>query len=510
MTPRSLLVGPISVFATLFCILLAYLPTFRRLLALDENSEGLTHRIFVVPIFLFIVWGLRSRLALFPTRTFWPGMFAVALVGAIWLFGELALIRILTDVAAIAMVPFVVLTIFGYRWLWELSFPLSLLLFLVPIREPLVGLQVDMTAKIAHIGLLASGVPVFREGPYFELPTGTWSIAEACSGIEYLSACLMLAVLYAWTFYTSTKKRLVFIGGAFLVGISGNWLRAYLTILIAHISDNRFLRDSHGNFGWIMFATLLFSYCWFGWKFRDHSLPMDDSAQQTGDPNPTLVATTVYCRWKGLATVPATIALVSIWPLTNIALTKNVVTSRIAIAEATAAGGWVKVEKPSVDWQPTLINPTVERIQVFEKEGQQVILFIGIFANQTWTSKLVTSVNHFIPADSDRWSQVSHGTANATYLGKPLQVKTGMIVGAGRRILARRWYWVHGQVTSSDMQAKIYQVQARFASLADSSAWITVYASADLSSDLAEASLSAFTREMGAAVEFALNQTIPG
>src|SRR6185295_10047944 len=87
--------------------------------------------------------------------------------------------------------------------------------------------------------------------------------------IEYLSACAMLSVLYAWTMYRSTQKRLIFVAGAILLGISGNWLRAYLTILIAHISDNQLLRDDHGTFGWLMFAALLFAYCWIGWSFRD-------------------------------------------------------------------------------------------------------------------------------------------------------------------------------------------------------------------------------------------------
>ncbi|MBL0125782.1 MAG: exosortase [Betaproteobacteria bacterium] len=139
----------------------------------------------------------------------------------------------------------------------------------MPVHGPFVNLQVDLTAKFAHCGLSSTGIPVHREGPYFELSSGKWSIAEACSGIEYLSACMMLSVLYAWTMYTSTRKRLAFIAGAILIGICGNWMRAYLTICIAHISDNRFLRNDHGTFGWILFAALLFMYCLLGWYFRD-------------------------------------------------------------------------------------------------------------------------------------------------------------------------------------------------------------------------------------------------
>ena len=46
----------------------------------------------------------------------------------------------------------------------------------------------------------------------------------------------------------------------------------------------------------------------------------------------------------------------------------------------------------------------------------------------------------------------------------------------------------------------IDQVQARFAGLADISAWITVYTIADNSPDLAEATLTEFVRDLGGAI----------
>ena len=508
MKARPQVIGPIGVAICFLTVMLAYWPTYRKLLAIGATGDDLTHRIFVIPIFLFLIWGLRSTLSTLSPRTFSPGLFPIVCVGALWLFAELALIRVFTEAAAIAMVPLVVLTVFGYRWLWALGFPLFFLLFLIPIRDPLVGLQVDMTAKVVHVGLLASGIPVYREGPYFELPSGKWSVAEACSGIEYLSACLMLAVLYAWTFYASTKKRLVFIAGAFLVGIGGNWLRAYLTIGIAHISDNRLLRSGHGTFGWLLFAAILLFYCWLGWRFRDQQGVPANFPGEIRQPEPIHHRTFLESGWKHAAIAIATAVAVGIWPLINLVLAKKVAPSQVTIADAVAAAGWTKVEKSFVDWQPTLINPTAERTQVFEKGGRQVALFIGVFANQTWTSKLVTSVNHFIPAEGNRWTQVSRGTVNIDYLDKPLRVKTGMIVGGDSRIVARRWYWIHGRATSGDMQAKIDQVQARFAGLADISAWITVYTIADNSPDLAEATLTEFVRDLGGAIELALSQTV--
>jgi exosortase len=260
-THRPTALGPVVVILSFTAVVLVFWPTFHLLLASGPPGEEYTHRVFVIPIFLIAVWSLRFEVANLPMRIFWPGLIAIAGAGTVWLLGELTFIRLLTEIAAILMIPLVVLSIAGYRWLSAFSFPLFYLLFAIPIRGPLVELQVVLTARFTHWALMTSGIPVHREGPYFELPSGKWAIAEACSGIEYLSACMMLTTLYAWRMYTSNLKRITFIMGGFVMGICGNWFRAYLTIWIAHFSDNRFLRNGHGTFGWIVFAGLLFAYC---------------------------------------------------------------------------------------------------------------------------------------------------------------------------------------------------------------------------------------------------------
>ena len=509
MNRRSELVGPLYVTLLMLVVIAVFWPTIRDLFALGAGTDEVTHRILAIPVFFVLVWGLRFELSRAPIHSFWLGLIGIAGAGLVWLVGELSFIRLLTNVAVIAMVPMAVLTIFGYRWLWVLSFPLFYLWLAIPFRGPLVPLQVDWTARFTFAALLASGVPVHREGPYFELPSGTWSIADTCSGIEYLSACIMLGVLYAWTMYTSTRKRLLFIGGALVVGICGNWLRAYLTIFIAHLSDNRFLRDGNGTFGWVMFATLLFAYCWAGWQFRD--LESTDGAGQTPggvtDPQSRLAENST----SGVMLILATgivLAAMFVWPAISRALSSNRPQSEIAISAISPVSGWIAVEKSPVDWTPTLVNPTRERIQTFEKDGRRVDVFIGLFASQTWSSKLVTSVNHFIPAESAHWTLVYRGDETTTYLGKQLEVKAGNIIGGGQRIAARQWYWIDGTSTGIDTQAKLEQLRSRFNGKDDISAWVAIYTVADPAQDTAAGTLNEFMRDMGPSLERALIQTI--
>lgn len=504
MNQRSTAIGPILTVACLVVVTLIFWPTFRDLLGIGSAVAAYTHRIFVIPIFAVTVWTLRFELAALPIHAYWPGIVAIIGAGLLWLLGELTFIRIFTEAAVIMMIPLTVLTVLGFQWLWATSFPLFFLIFAIPVRGPLVDLQVSMTAKFTHIGLLASGFPVHREGHYFEVPSGKWSIAEACSGIEYLSACMMFTVLFAWTMYNSVQKRAIFIVGGIVVGITGNWLRAYLTIVIAHVSDNRLLRQDHGTFGWLLFATLLFVYCWVGWYFRDgrsnikgDGIPMVEGGsvarpKNEGEGNHRLVG-------------PMIIALVAMatWPAISNSYLRGKTNRPVDIADIAPRAGWSLVEMPLTDWAPALVNPTRDRLQLFEKNGRQVGVFMGVFANQSWNSKLVTSVNQFVAPESSRWNMVERGVQNTTYLGKPLQVNTAVILG-GSRIMARQWYWIHGVATGENIQAKIEQLRARLGGRDDISAWVSIGALVDSSSVATQGTLDEFLRDMSHSIEQAL------
>ena len=429
--------------------------------------------------------------------------------------GELSFIRIFTDMAVLALVPLTVLTVLGWRWLWASIFPLFYLLFAIPVREPFVDMQVNLTARFTHLALKATGFPVYREGQYFELPTGKWSIAEACSCIEYFSVCMMFTVLFAWIMFASMRKRIAFVIGAAIVGISGNWLRAYLTIGIAHLTDNLYLRNGHGTFGWIIFAVLLFAYCAIGWHFCDvesTNLRAGHVAPPASSSARTLERATVAADMSSRGTVAffaapvAVLALLSIWPVISITTARDAAYHPFEIETIIPLERWTGTSQFPTDWMPKLVNPSRERIQFFEKNGVKVGFYIGVFANQTWNSKLVSSVNHLVAPESTRWSLVSQGVHETDYLGRTLQVKTADILG-GSRIMARRWYWTYGTSTANDIKAKIEQWRARLDGRANVSAWLVVCAVVDSSPDETTRAMDEFMREMGPSLERALEQS---
>jgi EpsI family protein len=454
-----------------------------------------------------LLWGARSEIAMLPIQPFPLGIIGLLIAGFIWLAGELVFARVLTHIGIVVMIPMTILTVLGYRWLAALSFPLAFLLLAVPIGGSLVPTLVDWTAAFAVAGLQTSGIPVHREGAYLIVPSGAWSVADSCSGIAYLRTVTMLSILYAWSMYRSFFKRAAFIAGGIAIGIAGNWLRAYLTILIAHLSDNRYLRDDHGTFGWVLFALLLFAYSAIGYRYRDGGKDTTIDKVQTATAEIAEGKRIAASTLKLVMVLLAAASAIAIWPITQKLLQDRTKSNQVAIADIASTRGWVSISTPAVPWTPTLTNPSRQRVQSFEKGGRRVDVFVGVFQNQTWASKLVTVVNGFAGQENSRWSLAIRGKANTIFSNQPLDVDTGVVLGNGMRILAWRWYWVHGTATASDSRAKMTQLLARLRSQPDTSAWISVYTNATVSAAEAEVLLDEFMRDIGTSVQQSLTAT---
>jgi exosortase A len=494
--------GPLFVAAILASLAGIFWPTVRELLGLGTRSDG---RLALVGCaFLAIVWSQRAELARLPLRPFWPGLLGLAPLALVWLVGELALVQVLSDAAVIAMIPVTVLAVLGPRWVSTMAFPLGFLIFAVPLERPFVPALANWTAEFTIMGLRAFAVPVSREGAYFAIPTGNWSVADACSGIEYLASCLMLGALYAWALFRSARKRIIFAAGALVIGIVGNWLRAFSTVMIAHLSENRLLRDDHSTFGWVLYAVLMLICCAIGWRFRDAApggAALPSTAPSAGEGSAR----------RSCAFAAAALAVLALAPLIDTALAQTPSaraqmpsTRAIEVADIAPQRSWTRVAQPSVEWKPELNNPYRQRVQSFEKDGRRIDVFTGIFRHQSRNSKLVSTLNQLVDSDRHDWALSERGAAATTFAGRPLEVATGAIVGRGSRLVAWHWYWVDGVATASGSRAKLAQLLVRLRGEDDSAAWVAIYTEANRSPEAARSALEAFMREMGAPLERAL------
>ncbi len=256
--------------AGLLLLLFAFLPTWRAMANVWLVSETFGHGILVPPVSAWLIWRQRAPLLQLTPAPSWLGVACVALACAAWLAGELAGINVLAQFAVTAMVPAVVLALAGAQVTGAIAFPLIFLLFMVPAGEVLHAPLMAVTADATIMAIEASGVPVLREGLHFSLPTGRWSVVEACSGLRYLIAAAMLASVFAHLNFTDTRRRVTFMAVALAVAVVANWARAYTVVMVGHLSEMRYgVGDDHVWYGWAFFGVVMFGVFWMGANWSD-------------------------------------------------------------------------------------------------------------------------------------------------------------------------------------------------------------------------------------------------
>ncbi|WP_200259262.1 exosortase A, partial [Halorhodospira neutriphila] len=252
----------------------AFFPTYRGIVEIWARSETFAHGFLIVPIVAFLVFRLRHRLSPLAPRP--SGLALLPLAGLVlaWVLGALVEVESVRHFSAVLMIPALVWLLLGTAVVRELQFPLAYLLFAVPFGAFLVPWLMEYTADFTVAAVQASGVPVYREGLRFQLPSGSWSVVAACSGVRYLIASVALGALYSYLVYRSWRRRLLFMAAAVLVPIVANGVRAYLIVMLGHLSGMELaVGVDHLIYGWLFFGVMIAAMFWVGGWWREDGGP---------------------------------------------------------------------------------------------------------------------------------------------------------------------------------------------------------------------------------------------
>ncbi|MCX7274473.1 MAG: exosortase A [Burkholderiales bacterium] len=261
----AVLAAALAFAVTTAAMVLLFLPSWQSMASIWWNNETYTHGMLVPLVTAWLIWRERAAVAGMtpkPTRLTLPVLLPC---GAAWLVAYLAGINSVQHFAVVAMLPCLFVLFFGWRIAWKLAFPLAFLFFAVPFGEFLMPWLMDRTADFTVLALQVSGVPVLRDGRNFVLPSGRWSVVEACSGLRYLLAAIPLAMLYAYLSFRSMRTRALYVGIVVLVALVANWMRAYLIVMLGHLSSMKLAAGvDHLIYGWLFFGIVLGGAFWFG------------------------------------------------------------------------------------------------------------------------------------------------------------------------------------------------------------------------------------------------------
>ncbi len=484
-------------------ILFWYWDTAVAMVTIWARSETFTHAFLVPPISFWLIWRQRHAVATLSPRPGWPVLVLLALAGLGWLLGELAAVNAITQLALVSLLVFTVPAVLGMRVATAMIFPLGYLFFAVPIGEFVMPQFMEWTAEFTIRALVLTGIPVYREGLHFVIPSGSWSVVEACSGVRYLIASVVVGTLYAYLNYRSLGRRLTFVAVSFLVPIVANWVRAYMIVMLGHLSGNKLaVGVDHLIYGWVFFGVVILLMFMIGARWAEHpdadecvaTVPADGSVRHRGGQ-----------AWLAAVAVAIVTVLPPVWH----AVIERGEASRsgsVATMALPVPADWQAVDTRAIHWRPAFANAAAELQAEFVQGERRVGVYVGYYRNQSYEHKLVSSGNVLVKSNDRDWVRVASGNRAVSAGGAPPDVRTAELRGAGeQRLAVWQWYWINGHLTTSDHLAKVYQSLARLRGQGDDSAVVILYAPMGFPEG-GDGALDAFAKSAGTTIETMLEK----
>jgi exosortase A len=467
-----------------------YFGTVHSIVSIWNSSETFAHGYVILPISLWLVWRRRANFSLYPPQPYAPALALLALLGAGWLASQLGEVQVVSQYTFVAMFPVAALALLGPRLAGSLAFPLLFLLFAVPFGEVFVAPLIQFTADFTVAAVRATGIPVLRSGTRFELPSGNWSVVEACSGVRYLISSITLGCLYAYLTYRSMARRFLFIGLAIVVPVIANGLRAYMIVMIGHLSGMALATGvDHLIYGWLFFGLVMFVMFWIGSYWReDTDAPAAARAGATA-PRTAAAAAAATSGPRLMRMAGGVIALCALWPAFALyGAHANHNPAPVQLAQ-------VAVQWPQApafaDWTPDYMEADAALQRSYARGGVPVTMTLLYYRNQDRSKSLISSINR-LAGYKDAWHETASARRTDTVDGNTVTVRETVLRRDGRALLVWDWMRVDGRDTTSAAVGKLLQARSKLLLRGDDGAAVMLSAPFDDNPDAARATLHSF------------------
>ena len=502
--PRNSWGLPAGMTAGILLLLIAgFWPTLYSMIEIWDRSETYTHGYLIFPISAWLIWRKRAELARIRPYPDLRGLSLLAAAGAAWLLADAGSVNVVAQYAVIAMLIAAVWALLGWTFVRAAFFPLMFLLFAVPVGEFLIQPLMGVTADFAVTLLQVTGIPVYREGTFFSIPSGDWSVVEACSGLRYLIASITLGSLYAYLTYRSWGRRFVFAVLSGIVPIFANGIRAYMIVMIGHLAGMKYaVGVDHLIYGWVFFGVVMLLLFWIGSFWREDDQP------EPGIATPVTANSSRSYAKMALPVAIATLLIAGLWPAYAVWLNARSLPPMPAL-QIEVQGGWQPGEAFTT-WVPHWVGADRTLRQSYMQAGQKVLLELNYYATQRQGAELINSQNYMVSqSKNEHWINIGEKQRTVDIAGQPRQARQAKLEsrdGQGR-LLVWQWNLIDRRPTVNDPVGKLLLAFDRVLLRRDDGLSVliaTPYEGKEI--DAAAATLARFAAGMEPAIAHTLDQ----
>lgn len=414
------------------------------------NASTFGHCLFVPFIVGWLVQQRAPELRHLTPVAWAPGLLWLGLGALVWAVGEAGGVAMFRHLSIVLMLQGAVIALLGPAVARGLLFPLFYALFMVPFGEELVPLLQIVTAKLSMAMLALAGVPAHIDGIFITTPTGYFEVAEACSGAKFLIAMTAYGTLVCNVCFRSWPRRAAFLAGALGLSVLANGVRAFVTILVAHLTTvDAAVGFDHVVYGWVFFALIMIVVMAAAWPFFD---------RKPSDPwfDPSSLQGVVSRQQPVLRIAASAIALVIAAPLW-LAVTAAASDPLPGAPPLPRVPGWTQVlAKDAVPWRPRFDGADhLVMGRYRDAQGHELDLAIATFDRQEEKRELVGFAQGAADPDGPwTWSAPAQAPANAR--GEQITARGPTI----RHVVS--FYGLGGApLTGSPPQVKLETMKAR-------------------------------------------------
>jgi exosortase A len=486
-------------------LLFSFAETVRSTVAIWLRSDTYAHGLLVVPIAAYLVWRERHAVERLTPQPSLLGLVLFTLGGALWLLGRMGDVDAAQQFSVVVMLVSGTWALLGIRVVERLWFPLTFLVFAVPVGDFLLPPLMNFTADFTVATLRLTGIPVYREGNTFQIPSGSWSVIEACSGLRYLIASLTLGALYAYLSYRSWWKRVMFVLFSILAPILANGIRAYFIVMLGHVSNMKLaVGVDHLIYGWIFFGLVMMLMFWIGSLWRDNpalqpedqsSLPAPPDAARQAAAKPSLA----------LPVMAAIMAAVSaFWPAYAERIAARYIKTAPHLSTPLPVGDWQITER-TFNWSPQFRFERAELQKTYAKGDRNVSVHLKYYRHQIQDLEMINSGNT-IASTHSVWNVLESRPIIIHLGGREVGIRETRLHARDSELLVWHWFNVAATHTANEPLAKLLQAKLRITHGSDDAAAIFLAAPANDRGVPAKAVLTDFVAEMWPSIDETLRR----
>jgi len=405
------------------------------------TSSSYHHGLVAAPVSAWLIFRRQDWIVRAPVA---DRLGAVVLAAACiaQLFSRASGVDLIGHVSFVVAIIGAAITVFGRELAARWAFPLGFLFFMVPFGEELTPVMQDWASSVLAAALNLTGIETARDGFMLTTSTGRFEVAASCAGLRFLLASAMISALISHLAFDGWRKRTAFVLLALGAAILANWLRAYLIVLVATITERKLgVGPEHVMLGWIFYSALIVVMLAIANRYADHRAPTPALIQRS-TRRPASAAMLI-----GLTAIAAA-AFYDYAVLTDKKLSRG----PIAIPPLHASGFEVK-EAPSA-WRPFAPDADATAAAGRMSDDAELTLSFAAFAYDRKGAEIAGAQTR--AADGVIWRRTAISSATMTFQGARHRVKIETLENSeSAKVDVATLYWLGDRLYASPVLLKL-------------------------------------------------------